>query len=394
MFGVNWVDLIIVVLLVLAVIEGMRIGLLSQLLSIAGFFAGLFLAGWLFPYVIRFDNPTLRTIVNATLVLLFALYTAVLGFDIAQKVHWSFRLGKLTGKPRLKRLENILGVVPGVVACLVVVWILGVTIGRLPLVGLSNSVSDAATVQLLTNNLPPSPAVFAVFNRKINPNAQPAVLAQSKPQPDFNYNAADVEQAVVVAKESVVRITSFSCGGIVGGSGFAVAPGLIATAAHVVAGSKRPIIKYRDISYEAKPVYFDAIFDLAVLQVAKLPTPALNLAKGDVPLDTTVAVIGYPDGNYGAAPGIIRDTRAIAVRSIYDQGSLSRGVYDVQTSALHGNSGGPVVLKNGQVAGVLFSTAPDVNNVAYALKPVYLADALKAVQKTSTRVSTGACLVQ
>ncbi len=394
MLGFNWVDAIIAALLIVVVIEGVRVGVLSQLFIIGGFFAALFLGGWLFPYLVRFHDPTLRTIVNALLVLLSAMYVAGRSFDIGQNIHWSFRFGKLRNKHVLETGETILGSLPSLAAGLIAVWLLGVMIGRLPFAGLSNSVNDARIMQTLAQILPPVPAVFAEFDRHIDPNAEPYVAAAPSPHADFHYAAADVEAAAAKANHSIVRITSFSCGGIVSGSGFAVGPGLVATDAHVIAGSKRPIIKYNAMSYEGTPVHFDAGLDLALLRVPGLKAPVLSLAPRNVSLNATVAALGYPGGNYHVEPGIIRDTRATAGASIYNQGSFGRGIYLVQTHVDYGNSGGPIVMKNGQVAGIIFSKSDDTPDVAYALTSVHIASALQHAKTSHTRVGTGACMVE
>jgi S1-C subfamily serine protease len=392
MFGFNWVDLIIVLLLVGVIIEGVRIGVLSQLFIITGFFAALFVTGWFFPHIVRFHDLTLRTAVNAPLVLLASIYVAMRCFDLGQKIHWSFRFGKLQKNHILETLETIFGGVPALIAGFVLVWLLGVMIGRLPFVGLSNSVNDARIMQGLARTLPPVPAVFAAFDTRIDPNAQPYVSIQPKSQAAFNYDTHAMRAATIKGTPSTVRITSFSCGGIVAGSGFVIAPGLVATDAHVIAGSRRPIIKYDNSSYEGKPIYFDATLDLAILRVSGLKAPPLKLASDNVPLNTTVALLGYPGGNYGAAPGIIRDTRATAGASIYDQGSFGRGVYVLQAYVAYGSSGGPVVVQNGQVAGIVFSKSVDRDNVAYALTSVHINDALRRVKTSNTRVGTGACM--
>jgi S1-C subfamily serine protease len=217
---------------------------------------------------------------------------------------------------------------------------------------------------------------------------------QPKPQAAFQYDPQAVALAAGNAASSMVRITSFSCGGIVAGSGFAIAPGLVATDAHVIAGARRPIIKYAGKSYEGVPIYFDAALDLAIVRVPGLPAPALTLASKNVSLDTSAAVLGYPGGNYRVTPGIIRDTRATAGTSIYNQGSFGRGIYLVQTQVDYGSSGGPVVTQNGQVAGIIFSKSIDVKDVAYALTSVHINDALRQVKTSHTRISTGACMVQ
>lgn len=327
MLGIfNWIDIIILLFIVLAVIEGLRIGFLAQSFAIAGFFTILFFAGWLIPHLLPIHDQTVRTIVNTSLVLLAAIFAAMGSSDLGQNIHWSFRLGKLRGSRKLETAETVLGSIPAVVACLALVWLLGVAIGRMPFVGFSNSVNDSFIVQQLTRTLPPVPAVFAEFDRQVDPNAQPYVSAQPRPTVSFNYSNVEVQAAELKAANSVVRITSFSCGGIVGGSGFVAEKNLIVTNAHVIAGSIRPIIKYRNRSYEGVPVYFDPNGDLAILRVQDMNAPSLSLAEGKNMPNRTVAVLGYPGGNYRAAPGILRDTLPITTSNIYDQGNFDRDI--------------------------------------------------------------------
>jgi len=392
MFGFNWIDLIIVLILVGAVVQGIRIGILCQLFVVVGFFATLFFTGWLFPYIVRFHDPTLRTVVNASLVLLASLFVAALCLDLGRHIRWKFHTRNREKDPKiLRKTETLLGGLPSFIAGVILVWLLAVMLGRMPFVGLSNSVSDARIVQQLTTTLPPVPTVFAEFGRHINPNAQPVVFVQPKPQTSFEYSTAEVQQAAAKADPSIVRITSFSCGGIVAGSGFVIGQHLVATNAHVIAGSKRPIIKYGGQSYEGVPIYFDANLDLAILKVQALDAPSLALAPSNVALDSTVAVLGYPGGNYQIEPGIIRDTRATTGTNIYNLGSFGRGIYVVQTHVDFGSSGGPIVLPNGQASGIIFSKSDDVANTAYALTSVHIQSALQRAKASQTRVSTGAC---
>lgn len=394
MFGFNWVDAVIVVLLTLAALEGVRIGVLSQLFVSASFFAALFLAGWLLPHIVRLHDSTLRTVLNAALVLLLALYAAMRSFDVAQRMHWSLRIGRLASHRSFKKLEAFLGAVPGVAAGLALVWLLGVAIGRMPFEGLSNSVSDARTEQLLARSLPPAPAVFAAFDRQINPNAQPYVFARPKPQSDFNYSGDDFVAAEAKAQASIVRVTSFGCGGIIDASGFVAGRDLVVTNAHVIAGVKRPIVKYAGRSYATVPVYFNQVLDLAILRTSRLPAPPLTLAASNAALGKTVAVLGYPGGNYRAVPGILRDTLAVSAKTIYDQGSFGRGIYVVQAPGVeYGSSGGPVVLSNGQAVGIIFAQSVDTPADAYALTSAHILPALRKAQTSAQRVGTGACMV-
>lgn len=386
--------MIILGLLALSVYEGTRIGFLTQIFVIAGSFGALFIGGWLFPHLLPIHDPTLRTVVNASLVLLTATYAGMRSFDLAQKIHWSFRLGKLRANKNYKLAETALGSLPGIAAGLIFIWLIGVAFGRLPFAGFSNSVSDSFIVQQLTRHLPPVPAVFAEFDRQVNPNDQPRVSDKPTPSADFNYSVDEVRAAEAKAAKSVVRITSFGCGGLVSGSGFVAGPELVVTNAHVVAGVKRPIIKYGGDSYEAVPVFFDSGIDLAVLRVRQLGAPALKLAPDRVKADTTVAILGYPGGNYSAAAGIIRDDLSVTSFNIYDQGSFTRAAYGIQTTVKTGSSGGPVVLKDGRAAGMIFSQSTDTPNYAYALTASYLKNALDKTTSKSARVNTGGCTVE
>jgi S1-C subfamily serine protease len=166
----------------------------------------------------------------------------------------------------------------------------------------------------------------------------------------------------------------------------------VATNAHVIAGVKRPIIKYGGKSYEGIPVYFDSGLDLALLRVSGLKAPTLALAPKTVSLGSTVAVLGYPGGNYLVTPGLLRDTAALSAANIYDMGSFGRGIYQLQATVNYGNSGGPVVLANGQAVGIIFSKSTDVSDIAYALTSPHIIDAIRQVGASHARVSTRACL--
>jgi S1-C subfamily serine protease len=391
MFGFNWIDLIIVALLATLAYEGIKIGLLTQLFGIAGFFGTLFITSWLFPHLLPFRDQTLKAMLSTIFVLLASLYAGAKAGDLGQKVHWSFRLGKLMKDRKLKRAEMILGSLPIVFGGLALVWMLGVTIGRLPFAGFSNSVSDSQIVQLLTRTLPPAPAVFAKFSQQIDPNTLPYITAQPKPSADFNYSTDEVQSAADKIEPSVVRITSFGCGGLVSGSGVVIAKDLVATNAHVIAGVQRPIIKYQSDSYEGVAVFFDVSIDLAIMRVSNLPAPAGKLEDRAVDIGSTVAVLGYPGGNYTVSPGIVREQLSAESTNIYNVGSFDRNAYGLQTDAENGSSGGPVVNKDGRVVGMIFSKSATAQNYAYALNSSYLIKDLLKAKNSHQRVSTGAC---
>lgn len=380
----NWVDFIIVALLIAAAIQGIRAGLI-EIFVIGGFFSGLFLGGWLFPHLLPIHDRTLLTLVNANLVLLLAVFGAVKGFDLGHKLMAS-------GKGKLRHAEAVIGSVLGVVAMLAAVGLVGVMIGRLPFGGFSNSANDSYTIQTLSRHLPPVPAVFAEFDRLVDPNSPPRLFVTPPSSAPRSLAQSEFELAAVRAAAATVRITSFGCGGVASGSGFVIGDNLVATNAHVIAGVKRPIVKYNNHSYEGVPVSFDPNLDFAILRVSQLNVSPLTLAATNVRINTTVAVTGYPGGNFAVASGVINDDLNIFGRNIYDLGVIGRNVYEIQTHIAEGSSGGPVVLPSGQVVGIIFAKYDLSDDYAYALTSPHLLGAVRAAQHATQRVNTGACM--
>ncbi len=391
MFGYNFIDLLLVLLIALAVYRGIKIGIISQLFFIFGFFTTFFVSSWILYRILPINNPTTKTIVSIILVVILSVIVGIRIYDQGQKIHWSFRLGRLKGNRFSETIENILGALPSALAMLIFIWLIGTAISRMPFAGLSNSVSDSKIFLFIDSRLPTVPIFFADFNNEINPNKSPTVNLNPKPSISFDYSSTAFNSATKIGSGSVVRITSFNCGGIVTGSGFAVSSDLIATAAHVIAGSSRPIVKFNGLSYVARPIYFNTDLDLAILKVDNLSMPYLSLAKYNTQIGTTVAVIGYPGGNYDSSPGIINDTLAVNAASIYDQGSLGRGIYVIQTSLSDGNSGSPILDANGKVLGIIFSKSIKQTNVAYGLTSVNMLSALQQAKVKQNTVSTGIC---
>ena len=78
--------------------------------------------------------------------------------------------------------------------------------------------------------------------------------------------------------------------------------------------------------------------------------------------------LGYPeDGILTIGPaGVTEEVTAIG-KDIYNNGSVTRGVYALDADVLPGNSGGPLMGPGGQVIGVVFSRSTVYPDVGYAL---------------------------
>ncbi len=183
------------------------------------------------------------------------------------------------------------------------------------------------------------------------------------------------------------------CGQIQEGSGFVVAPGIVVTNAHVVAGIARPTVEDANGVHPTSVILFDPSYDLAVMRVDGLDERPLQLDPDQVARGVQAAVLGYPDGGpFDAVPaGVLAEFQAQG-RDIYGQGLTLRNVYEIQALVRPGNSGGPLVQPDGEVIGVVFSRSTTNDDIGYALtSPGVLSRVLQA-QAAPKAVGTGPCV--
>jgi S1-C subfamily serine protease len=82
----------------------------------------------------------------------------------------------------------------------------------------------------------------------------------------------------------------------------------------------------------------------------------------------------------------------VAGRDIYGQGRFDRRLYELQTVVRPGNSGGPFVLADGRVAGVVFASSTIDDRLAYALAARQVAPILEDARRRGSAVDTGSCV--
>jgi serine protease Do len=152
------------------------------------------------------------------------------------------------------------------------------------------------------------------------------------------------------------------------GSGFAVAPTLAITAAHVVdAAAGTVVVTSGAGSQTARVLGTRKEDDIALLEFTR-PLPALRLAPAIPRVGEWVVVVGNPFGAgttatvgiVSAAPGTITATPELARR--------------VQISAAvnPGNSGGPVCNLRGEVVGATTSLVAGGQGIAFATSALAL----------------------
>ncbi len=197
---------------------------------------------------------------------------------------------------------------------------------------------------------------------------------------------------------SVVRIVGTACGLGIEGSGWVVAPGLVATNAHVVAGEGDTTVQVRgaDPGLPAHAVDFDPHDDIAILRVPGLSARPLSMAPSAKP-GTSAAILGYPlDGGFDAEPGRVGDTQQVSTEDAYGNGPVTRTITSLRGRVRPGNSGGPMVDATGRVLATVFAAITGPSAAAhgpggFAVPGDLVRAQLAAARSRPGSVSTGQC---
>jgi S1-C subfamily serine protease len=139
-------------------------------------------------------------------------------------------------------------------------------------------------------------------------------------------------------------------------------------------------------------VLFDPALDIAILRVPGLRAPPLQLSSSEWSRGADGAVLGYPEG--GPLTGRRAAIRAVfdaTGRDIYGDEHVVRRVYELQTVVRPGNSGGPFVLTNGQVAGVVFAASTIGQNTGYAITSLEVRPLVSRAGQLTGAAGTGPC---
>jgi S1-C subfamily serine protease len=383
-------DVLIIIFLISAVYRGREIGFIRQLLSTLGFFGGLFFGAWLQPRLLEFAHTGLdRSVLGITVSLSCAVAGMILGEYLG--VH----IKKRVILQPVNSVDVVLGSFLNVMATLLAVWLLTALAVGIPVQGVQKQIQESRLIQGVNKLLPPAPSIISRLGKLIDPNGFPQVFIGNEPAPIGNINLpglGDLAAAVQADQPSVVKLEGLGCGGIVDGSGFIVSQNLVATNAHVVAGISRPYVQDSTGTHAAKTVWFDPNLDFAILRVNNLTGGSLNLASTAAIPGQAAAVLGYPGGGpFSANPAAVIDTIRATGRNIYGEGLTVRQVYELKASVVPGNSGGPVVAKDGSVIGVVFAESTTYSEVGYALTSPKLISAVNQASSRQQTVSTGQC---
>ncbi len=160
------------------------------------------------------------------------------------------------------------------------------------------------------------------------------------------------------------------------GTGFLLArEKVIATNAHVVLGNREVVIESGILPRQmARVLFLDERHDIALIEapeIADAPEALLALEISLKAGDTIIAA-GHPFGlQYTATQGIVSNTQQ-------EQDDISYIQHDAALNP--GNSGGPLINENGEVAGINTFMIRNGNSIGFSLPASYLLEAIRAFE--------------
>lgn len=156
--------------------------------------------------------------------------------------------------------------------------------------------------------------------------------------------------------------------------------GYIVTNAHVVNNAKNLVVENtKGEQFTASAIYYNALTDLAILKITdstfhKINTLPYSFSKTSVDLAETIFTLGYPREEVVYGEGYV------SAKSGYNADTMS---YQISITANPGNSGGPVVNKNGEIIGIISSKETNADGVVFAVKSKNLFAAIKEINANS-----------
>lgn len=397
--GALILDIVLVIVLVLQAIAGWHRGFLASALGVAGLIGGVWLALWGLPQMLTYtDAARGDALVRSVVMLLGVLLIGGIGYAVLSDV----------GRRIMGNREGLIGfgdrLVGAVVSAAFSVVIIGLAaLALYPMAPVTWRVvmDDSKVVSTLSKRMPPQVIDWAArttqelyeagFPRVFgDPRDEPALPAES---PD---DAVTETAGVRQAARSVIKVhsTMSSCLAAGSGSGWVVSPQRIVTNAHVVAGASTVRVQVGGSGprLPATVVAFDPSLDLAILAVPGLRAPALERSTQALTPGDSAVVAGFPMGGpYRTEAARVRGRVDAMGTDIYDQRPAQRQIYSIYSTVNQGNSGGPLLTPEGQVAGTVFAKSASSSDTGFVITNSAADDLLDEAANLDSEVSTREC---
>lgn len=390
-------DLLLLFVVLGAMALGWRQGALASGLSIIGVVAGGVVGLELAPAAMDLvEGRAARVIIGvATLIGLI-----VVGHTVGAVAGQSLR--NRMRSPMAVGLDSGFGAVVQAVATLLVTWMVTLPLATVLPGQFGDAIRGSSVLATVDDVAPDSWAGLpSSIVRRIDDSGVPAAIAPFEPRPAHDDTPADpavVEQAVVdEVRPSVVRVLGEApqCRRLLQGTGFVVAPALVVTNAHVVAGVDTVRLETVAGMADAQVVHFDPLDDIAILRSWDLPLAPLPWAGADAEPGDGAVVLGFPEsGPFTATAARVEEKLVIRGPDIYSASRHDREAYILRSDVRHGNSGGPLITPQGEVLGVVFGAGVNDDQTGYALTAAETKAHIDAARDLMEAVDTRECVAQ
>ncbi len=380
-------DVVVLLLLAMALAIGASLGLVRAALSLVGLGLGV-VGAFTFTKRLMLSQRPDAVVVRNWIFLAGFIGLPLLGWVLAGAAARALRSPE---GGELSAFERVTGAVVAGVAMVALVWFVVPASRTSTVVAAWTASSETSHV---LESFPPPPVDVGVL---IGQDRFPANLANLLGVEDVSNPPRDLPAvppaALQRAEQASVQVVAESCGAFNWGSGFAVRPDLVATNAHVVAGSNggvRVISHHR--TADATVVTFDPARDFALLALSSSTLPALRLETRAVNPQAVVVTLGHPGGqeSLDVGPARVVDQKFVDMTDPYGR-PVNRATMLLSTGdhVRPGSSGGAVIDTSGNVVGAVFAGPRSGTGFALAIPSEEIVD--DVTQVTMQPVSAGGC---
>jgi S1-C subfamily serine protease len=392
---VNPLDIVTIVLVVLAVLLGFRSGALPQVGGLLGAIGGGAIAVLSLPLLVD-PLGELPAGIRPFVVLGGLLAAVGLGESVGSAI--GGMIARALGNGVLGTVDRIAGGLTGAAQALLIMWLAGGLLAIGPVPRLTEAAQTSVAIRTLNDALPPPIEIAEELGSLLDASGLPEVFVgfEPLPLPPVEQPTDETARAIArLAEASTVRVSAATCGFESSGSGVVVADAYVATNAHVVAGARSGGVRVTGVAgqVDARVVLFDPELDVAVLYTPDLRGVPLRFAASDPARGAIGAALGYPGGgSLTVVPAAVTGAYPATGLDIYDKATVRRQILELRAQIDRGDSGGPFVLRDGTIGGLVFAEARTDPDVGYALSPSAIAIRIGPAMGRTGGVDTGECL--
>jgi S1-C subfamily serine protease len=391
--AVNPVDLLAVVLVVLAVVLGIRSGALPQLIGLMGAAVAALTGLAILPSI----TPVLDDLPAAirAIVVLSVLF-GLIGIGEGLGATMGRQASQALGNGLLEAFDRVAGALVGAAQAVLILWLAGGVIASGPFPNLGQLAQRSTALRIIDGFLPPPTEIVLGLGKVLDDSGLPNVFIglEQLPAPDIDLPSdALARQIGERAAPSVLRVVADGCELRASGTSFVIAPEYLLTNAHVVVGATSILVQTSGQSFAATPVLLDLELDVALLFADGVEAPSLTFASEEPGRGALGATLGFPGGgNETVEPATVAATYFATGLDVTREERVTRRILELRARVEPGDSGGPFVLENGSVGGVVFAESRVDPAVGYALSPIEVLERVSPAIGRTQSVPSGSCV--